>query len=190
MDPSKWWSGTGGYEYTARNRVDWRQRRVFWSHMMHVTQARSVFEVGCNAGWNLSAIGSAAVCAGCDVNEVAVDQALAAGLFVECGTAQKVLPKYPTYDMVFTAGVLIHIPAKTLAQTMLAIVEASTQYVLAIEYAADAEEEVHYRGHDGLLWRRPYGRLYEDMGLKLRSTSRLNKEEGFDDCTYWLMEKT
>ena len=192
MDPIKWWRGTGGNEYTVRNRVDWRLREAFWSNMMRLThqQVRSVFEVGCNAGWNLSAIGSSATCGGCDVNEVAVDQALAAGLHVDVGTALKVLPLYPVYDLVFTCGVLIHQPTRALNATMRAIIQASTRYVLAIEYEGEVEEEVPYRGQDGLLWRRPYGEMYAGMGLKLLSTSkRLSKDEGFDDCAYWLMEK-
>ena len=50
------WSGEFGEEYLKRNRVDWRKRIPFWKDVIDMTGARSVFELGCNAGWNLSAI--------------------------------------------------------------------------------------------------------------------------------------
>jgi hypothetical protein len=55
-----------------------------------------------------------------------------------------------------------------------------------VEYDAEAETEIHYQGHDGLLWKRPYGRLYEGLGLSVVETG---VAQGFDRCQYWLMER-
>jgi SAM-dependent methyltransferase len=52
----KFWAGTFGDEYTQRNRVAWQDRRSFWDLMLEKTCARSVLEVGANAGWNLLAL--------------------------------------------------------------------------------------------------------------------------------------
>ncbi len=54
------WAGEFGDNYTARNRVNWMARTPFWATIMDKTGARSILEVGCNAGWNLSAIKRAA----------------------------------------------------------------------------------------------------------------------------------
>ena len=54
------------------------------------------------------------------------------------------------------------------------------------EYAAETETEVEYRGHKGKLWKRPYGALYEALGLTLRDHG---PAEGFDACEFWLLEK-
>ena len=67
------------------------------------------------------------------------------------------------------------------------VVRASTDYVLAVEYAADEEQEIEYRGQMGLLWKRPYGKLYQDLGLELEQS--WDAGAGFDNCTAWLLRK-
>ena len=127
---------------------------------------------------------------GCDVNPIAVAQARAAGLDVFQGDALEALSSFPnpTFDLVFTAGVLIHIPPQTLPLVMQAIINASAQYVLAVEYEGD-ETMVEYRGESDRLWRRHYGRLYQDMGLKLVDSGQVGPSDGFDNCTWWLLTK-
>lgn len=180
------WAGDWGKSYTDRNRVDWRARIHFWKRVLNETGARSVTEIGCNAGWNLSAIRRAypdvEVC-GFDISEYAAHQARAAGLAVTDG----VPVVWPTADLVFTAGVLIHQNAETLKTMMERIVAASFQYVLAVEYSAETEQEVKYRGMENMLWRRPYGRLYKAMGLK--EVDSWPAGEGFDNCQAWLLTK-
>lgn len=193
------WAGDWGDAYTARNRVDWRARIPFWRDILDRTAARSVYEFGCNAGWNLSAIlaagfsgagnGLVPQVAGCEVNTNAYCQAVTAGLNVVCAPILgETRHSYGSdYDLAFTAGVLIHVPPTELKDTMLQVVRASADHVLAIEYASDKEEEVEYRGQKGMLWRRPYGRLYQDMGLTLVDSG--DAGPGFDRCTYWLLRK-
>lgn len=182
------WAGEFGNKYHSRNRVDWRIRTPFWRGIMGITGARSVYEIGCGPGWNLSAIKrdySNVNVSGEDVNDNALDQAFAAGLDV-----------YPadyghhcTAELVFTAGVLIHIPPEELPTMMQRIIDISTDYVLAVEYnsISGEEEPVTYQGQEGLLWRRNYGALYQNMGLELVALG--DAGEGFDNCTYWLLRK-
>lgn len=180
------WAGQFGDSYTRRNQIDWAKRVPFWSDVIKVSGARSVFELGCNAGWNLSAIQWAwpqVKVYGCDVNAQALEQAAAAGLT----TWNDSTPRRA--ELVFTSGVLIHIAPEQLTPIMCAIVEASYRWVLAVEYAVAEETEVEYRGQKGMLWKRPYGKLYEQMGLNLRASWRLGKDEAFDHCIAWLLEK-
>ena len=86
----------------------------------------------------------------------------------------------------FTSGVLIHIPSYELERVMKMIIEGATDYVLAVEYASPVEEMIEYRGEKDLLWKRPYGGLYCDMGLSLIESG---PAEGWTDCTYWLLRK-
>lgn len=183
-EQEQFWAGEFGNEYTARNRVDWRQRIPFWKTMIDETGARSVYEFGCNAGWNLSAIRRAypdVALEGNDINDYALRQAAAAGLNVGRRTGMEAA------ELVFTAGVLIHISPENLQALMQSLANASTEWVLAIEYSAAQEEEVTYRGHAQRLWRRPYGKLYQDMGLEMVRHGPAGK--GFDNCTYWLLRK-
>lgn len=186
-EQEQFWAGEFGNEYTQRNRVDWRARIPFWRNMIDLTRARSVYEYGCNAGWNLTAIRAVAphvAVRGYDINQLAVQQARAAGL-----DGDYTIPVMfrDTYELVFTAGVLIHVPQAELKALMESLIRASAQYVLAVEYEADEETEIMYRGHNGRLWKRPFGQLYEDLGLRLMN--KLDAGPGFDRCTAWLMEK-
>lgn len=182
------WAGPFGDSYSARCRVDWRARVPFWQRIIDHTGARSVYEVGCNAGWNLSAIRRAypdVAVAGHDINRRAAAQANYAGLQVI--HEPNMTWMNCAYEMVFTAGVLIHVSPNDLPAMMRSIVHASADYVLAVEYAAEKEEEVLYRGQSGALWKRPYGMLYEEMGMTLVETG--DAGTGWDRCTYWLLRK-
>jgi hypothetical protein len=188
MKTEAFWSGVDGDAYTARNRVDWRKRIKFWREITETTAARSVFELGANSGWNLSAIQAATYKVypvetyGYDLNETAATQ---------CAMAGHTLTHYPppvkSVDLAFTVGVLIHVSDDHLARTMQTVVDTSADYVLAVEYGGDARREINYRGQDGLCWARDYGTLYQAMGLKPVSTGGAG--DGFDDCTFWLLRR-
>lgn len=192
-DTVEFWAGEFGEEYTRRNRVDWRARILFWDRLIQKTGVRSVYEVGCNAGWNLSAIRAVdqnIALAGNEINLKAQSQALACDFDVHTQPIQEMYFD-EEFELVFTSGVLIHLDLESLQETVAAIVSASCDYVLAIEYESDVEEEVEYRGHTGKLWKRPYGKMYEACGLTLIETGKLDAKDGFDPngVTYWLMRK-
>ena len=182
------WAGEFGNEYLKRNQVDWRGRIPFWQMIERRTGFRSAFEMGANAGWNLSAIRRSnpdIQLYGNDLNPVAANQAQVAGHNVVCKLDfAKELPG--PMELVFTAGVLIHIEPENLKEVMQALIDKSSRYVLAIEYYAAQEEVVEYHGHSDKLWKRNYGKLYGDMGLNLMSCG---EAQGFNDCIYWLLEK-
>lgn len=183
------WGGEFGNDYTNRNQVDWRKRMPFWKMIEERTGARSYFEMGCNAGWNLSAIKRQfpdVVVVGNDINEQAARQAQMAGLNVinRLDFKTEVPGKF---ELVFTAGVLIHIEPEHLQEVMQALIDKSLRYVLAVEYAAEVETIVEYRGHTEKCWKRPYGKLYMDLGLKMEAWGPAGG--GFDNCDFWLMEK-
>lgn len=156
---------------------------------MDMTGARSVFEMGANAGWNLSAIKDVrpgVQVIGNDVNAQACAQAKSAGINV---INQFDFNFYVPgkHELVFTAGVLIHIPPDDLRETMQALIDKSLRYVLAVEYDASDEEMIEYRGESNRLWKRPYGAMYEVLGLKVVHFTDVLP--GFDRCSAWLMEK-
>ena len=190
MNPRDEWAGDFGQEYLDRNRVNWRARTPFWANALLGRMGawpRSIHEVGCNAGWNLSAIQRIdhdINLTGHDINEEAIQQAQEAGLNVWMEGAAS---NSRNADLVFTAGVLIHIPPAELHAMMQSIIDRSYRYVLAIEYDHPVEQEIEYRGKTGLLWKRPYGKMYASMGLKLLDV--WDAGPGFDRCTAYLLSK-
>jgi pseudaminic acid biosynthesis-associated methylase len=192
-EQEEFWKGDFGRDYTARNRVDWRARVPFWRGILEATGAKSILEVGCNAAWNLRALREVnplhplLTLYGMDINHNAVEEARAVGFPIFLASAMSLRPmNLRGFDLVFTAGVLIHIAPADLEQVMREIIWASNRYVLAVEYAADEEQEISYRGHAERLWKRPFGKLYEALGLKLIAEG---EAQGFDRCHYWLMSK-
>lgn len=187
----KMWAGDFGNQYIERNRLDWTKRVPFWRKIVKRTHPQSVLEVGCNIGSNLHALFACDVptLVGLDINHSAVQEAQAAGLHVIHGTPELCDSISSKFDLVFTAGVLIHVGPDKLEQTMNSIVAASYRYVLAIEYAAEHEQEVAYRGMKEALWKRPYGALYKAMGLRQAAHGQATHDDGFDACEYWLLEK-
>jgi pseudaminic acid biosynthesis-associated methylase len=183
------WAGEFGDAYTDRNQVRWLDRVMLWKVVLQATQARSVFEMGCNAGWNLSAIKRLypdVVTVGSDVNKRALAQAREAGLnVVETLDFTNDVPG--KFELTFTAGVLIHIEPEYLEEVMRALIAKSRRYVVAIEYEADEDTQVMYRGQPEKCWKRPYGKHYEKLGLKLIDSGWAGS--GFDFCTCWVMEK-
>lgn len=190
MNTEQFWKEEFGAEYHRRNRVDWRARVPFWSDVIHRTGARSVFELGCGPGWNLSAIKRAypdVMVYGADVNEIALAQAEMAGLAIAHAEEFYKEHESSVFDLTMTVGMLIHVAPDDLERTMAGLVGLSAQYVLSVEYESEQEEEVEYRGHTGKLWRRPFGKLYQDMGLRL--IDQWDAGMAFDRCTATLLEK-
>jgi spore coat polysaccharide biosynthesis protein SpsF len=188
------WSGGFGDAYLDRNLDVGEGRDVFWNSILDDISPNRVLEVGCNAGPNLRWI--AARCEhvyGVDINTRALHAArerlpAANLLFAE---ARSLPFRDAWFDLSFTAGVLIHQPPATLPLVMSEVVRVSRRFVLAIEYASDAVEEVPYRGERDALFKRDYGRLYGELfpELTLLRSGDLSPTDGWDDVTWWLLEK-
>jgi hypothetical protein len=156
---------------------------------------RTVFELGCNRGNNLLAIMSLQEdtrVLGAEINGHAREEAEQNGVPALGDDWYEEAPKLMggRFDLVFTAGLLIHISPKELGDVMTKLVALSDRYVLSIEYEDEFEQMVMYRGHGDRLWRRPYGGIYQEMGLTRIMRGNLGAEQGFGEgCTYHLMEK-
>ena len=80
-----------------------------------------------------------------------------------CAPARELPVADRSVDLVFTMGVLIHQPEETLVKVMSEMVRVSRRYVLCGEYYDATTVEVPYRGHEGALFRRDYGGLFEEL---------------------------
>ena len=190
------WAGGFGDAYITRNETAARGRDAFWTSMLQTYPVQSVLEVGCSTGPNLVWIARAvpgARVAGVDISQRALDSLRQAipGVRGVLAQARRLPFEDGRFDLVFTAGVLIHQPEVTLGAVMDEIVRCSRRYVLCLEYFAEQPVEVPYRGETGALFKRDYGRLYQGRHpeLALRDRGFLPRSEGWDDVTYWWFEK-
>jgi pseudaminic acid biosynthesis-associated methylase len=192
----KLWSGEFGDAYTHRNRQAADKRGPFWELLIREINPHKVLEVGCNIGANLywfSKYLSLQDIYGVDINLQAVSeiQQKHPGISAIWSPARELPFRDNWFDLVFTMGVLIHQPESILPLVMAEIVRCSRRFLLCGEYFAEEITEVPYRGQAGALFKRNYGRLYQELfpSLLLCRQGFLSRDEGWDDVTYWLFEK-
>jgi pseudaminic acid biosynthesis-associated methylase len=191
------WAGEFGSAYSERNADAGQGREAFWNSLLSRYPIRRVLEVGCNVGANLQWIvprvgpGDGY---GIDVNEGALERLRerVPGVNAVMTTARELPFRERWFDLSFTTGVLIHQPESTLPLVMAEIVRVSRRYVLCGEYEAPETVEVQYRGVTGALFKRPYGRLYLQAfpDLELVDEGILGPDEGWDNVTWWLFERS
>lgn len=97
-------------------------------------------------------------------------------------------------DLVFTKGVLIHLPPLVLPDVYDLMVEASNRYVMVAEYYNPSPIEVNYRGHGDRLWKRDFAGEIMERHPSLRLLDygfcyRRDPNWPLDDITWFLMEK-
>jgi hypothetical protein len=166
MSEVAWWQGSHGDEYTERNQNEpipgfftINQRIHLWDKILkHIPhRPESVLEVGAGSGNNLYALsrGHSAIplLIAVEPNKFARNLLYKLGLFdVHDGTAAD--PGCRA-DLVFTSGVLIHIPPDELLEACQGIYDAAERYIVCIEYFSADPEEKPYRGRK--LWKRDFG---------------------------------
>ena len=195
--PLEVWKGEFGQAYTDRNVIDWRSRLSAFRRMLDGLSLTRVCEVGCNRGHNLLALtellGGGSEIVGVEPNRYALQAARSASpqLGVVYGDAFDLPFKDGSFDLVFTSGVLIHVPPSGLSLALAEIHRTSRRYILAIEYFADEDRAIPYRGHDDLLWKRNFLAHYQRQFPELHLLQRgiWGREDGFDDTDWWLLEK-
>jgi len=190
------WSGELGNAYVERNHAAGDTRGPFWQKVLTELDAQTVLEVGCNIGANvrwIAALRPPQQVYGVDINLKALNKLRRSLPDVNAMLSPgRELPfRDRWFDLVFTMGVLIHQPESTLPLVMAEIVRCSRRYVLCGEYFAEQTTEVPYRNQNGALFKRNYGRIYQELFPELRLLEKgfLGRDAGWDDITYWMFEK-
>ena len=180
------WTGGFGTEYTDRAVVDTQARKETFRALLEGLPVRTVLEVGCAKGDNLGALGELGyVASGVEPMAYASIQAQIQGYRVYQADCFD-LPFPPhEFDLVFTAGVLMHVVPDDITLALKELWRVTREYLLVIEYYSLNEMSIEYRGHEGLLWKRDYSNL----DGKLLKTGLLGRGSGFDNCTYWLFQR-
>ncbi len=192
------WEGEFGKAYTDRNAIDWRTRLNAFKQMLGDLPIKRVLEIGCNKGHNLTAIaellGNDSEVIGIEPNQYALELARKSSVNagVLYGHVFDIPFKDGYFDLVFTCGVLIHISLQDLLKALSEIYRVSKRYILAVEYFAEKETAVTYRGHKNLLWKRDFYKHYitQFPDLTLLRKGYWGPEDGFDRTHWWLLEKS
>ena len=193
MSEVAWWQGSHGDEYTHRNHKNeiWGRRQL-WEKILLLINPQSILEVGAGSGNNLFVLKELHACgrnniAAIEPNEAARTILKKSGIDAHDGTAAN---PGRTADLVFTSGVLIHIPPDELLAACQGIYDAAERYIVAIEYFSHEPVSIDYRGRK--LWKRDYGSFYLDNFPDLKVLGNgfaWKRTTGLDDLNWWVFLK-
>ena len=170
----KYWSGLGDSEkvYGFEGRHD-RGRRAWFTRIIALHKPTSVLELGCNVGTNLRCIqilDPNIKLAGIDINPEAIAYAksvlpqakIELGSIYDAGSIFK-----EKYDLVFSMGVLIHIPDIMVPKVKDQAIALSNDVILHCEEHSDRPEIVRYMDGVPYRWSHDYYALYRGYTTKV-----------------------
>ena len=198
----QFWAGDFGDAYVGRNRgpeLIASRTALFTDVLKRTRGVECVCELGANIGSNLEAIGRLLPRSrriGVEINERAhAELAARSGVEAVHGSILEMdASSLPTCDLVFTAGVLIHIAPERLGDAYRLLWECSRRYVCVIEYYNPVPVQVRYRGNEDRLFKRDFAGdmldRYQDLTL-LDYGFQYHRDPNFpaDDTTWFLLEK-
>lgn len=176
-EQAKQWKGDFGRQYTDRNTFDvdaldalylenYGLTRTEINHefLRDISKEASFLEVGCNTGNQLlllQRMGYANL-SGLELQPYALETARSRTRKISFtqGSALALPYRDDSFDLVFTAGVLIHIAPQDLPRALNEIHRCTRSFIWGMEYYFPSTTEVTYRGHGGLLWKMDYAQRY------------------------------
>jgi pseudaminic acid biosynthesis-associated methylase len=194
------WAGEFGDAYMARNRsfsLFSGKLNLFAQVLRRAQGIESALELGANIGLNLRALRTllpAVGLAGVEINKQAYAELAAIdGLEAHHGSLLDIALE-AQFDLVFTAGVLIHIAPEKLACAYEQMARFSRRYIALIEYYSPTPVELPYRGHSSLLFKRDFAGEFLDRHPSFRVVDygfiwRRDPMFPLDDPTWFLLEK-
>jgi pseudaminic acid biosynthesis-associated methylase len=209
-EQEKFWKSDFGQEYTGRNNYTSKEDiDAFYMDLLGVTRSgmnedfldglniKNILEVGCNIGNQLNLLQTQGYknLYGIEIQSDAVERAkeYTKGINIVEGSAFDLPFRDNFFDLVFTAGVLIHISPDDIGRAMDEIYRVSDKYIWGYEYFSEEHVSIDYRGNDDRLWKADFAKLYVDRfsDLKLVKEKRyphVKSTTGAEDTMY-LLEK-
>lgn len=198
-DQELFWSSDFGTDYLERNKgqvLVAANANLFSKVFSFMDEPpKSILELGANIGMNflgISKLGNPVDYTGVEINPVAHSELSKLPVTAVLASLFDYTPK-SQFDLVFTKGVLIHLNPSRLNQVYETLYEASSRYLLVVEYYNPTPVEIEYRGHSGKLFKRDFaGEMLDKFpDLKLVSYGFCYHRDEFpqDDSTWFLMEK-
>ena len=196
----KFWAGSFGDEYTARNtnaKIIASNMALFAEIFSHTSAIASVIELGAGSGNNLRVITK--LLPSCELSAVEINTKAVSELKKIKGIEiyHESLLNFSSpikYDLVLVKGILIHQSPKELQKIYQLMYELTNKYICLVEYYNPTPIDVNYRGHEGFLFKRDFAGEILDCYPKLSLRSygfSYHRDYNFplDDTNWFLLEK-
>lgn len=173
------WTSDFGKEYTDRSICNPEKLDELYKKMYGVTKLEmnsrflggldinNILEVGCNIGDQLRHLQFQGYnnLYGIEVLKYAIQKAsqLTKDINIIWGNAFNIPFKDGYFDLVFTAGVLIHVHPDDIAEVMNEIYRVSKRYIWGIEFYNDGHKKIEYRGKKNFCWKADFAQIYLDL---------------------------
>ena len=179
------WAGEFGIEYTKRNIFSPRDLDLSYKKKYGLTRTElnklfldqfdrsmKILEVGSNIGIQLALLQKMGFenLYGIEINKTAVElsKKFTKNVNIIWGSAFDIPFKDKYFDLVFTSGLLIHIHPNDIKRVLSEIYRCSNKYIWGFEYFSESYMEIKYRGHDNLLWKANFPKIYIETFNNLR----------------------
>lgn len=196
------WRGEVGAAYLRRNppRPELEERlAVGWGLLLsHMSPPpRSILEVGAANGHHLRGLGRVtsaelwAVEPNDEARSVLAEEVLDADHALD-GTLSGLPLDDAAVDLVFTSGVLIHLPDDELEQAYRELHRVSRRWLVSLEYFAPTKQSVSWHGEEDILFKRDYGAPWLDLFDDVDHVANgwfWNRTTGLGDVTWWIFRK-
>lgn len=185
------WMGKFGQEYTERNifspeELDALYKRTFgvlksdiYKDFFKIIESKDIkiLEVGCNVANELRMLQSMGYknLYGIELQSYACERAkdFSKGINIINASGYDIPFKDEYFDVVFTNGVLIHIPPTHLKKIMSEVYRCSKKYILGLEYYAEEYTEIEYRGNEALMWKGDFEKIYMELFPNLKHVKEM-----------------
>lgn len=194
------WRGDFGNRYVARNPITpeaLEARTAMWSKLLSFLPEppKSICEVGSNVGINLRAIQllSPATLYAVEPNALARATLIDDNVVPPENVYANLSDVPGTADLIFTSGVLIHIPPDDLLGFYDLMYRRANRFIINIEYFAQRRTMIPYRNEQDMLWKQDFGAMWLDYFHDVDPIAcgfEWSRMTGLDDLTWWIMEKT
>ncbi len=201
-EQEQFWEGQFGDDYIERNcdeQIIASNAVLFAKILSRIgMDISSILELGCNIGNNLVGISKImpnVSLHGVEINAKALAHLEGLNLCKTYHSSIKAFSSGHLFDLVFTKGVLIHIPPVDLPEVYKKMYELSSKYILMIEYYNQRQLEINYRGHTERLWKRDFAGEMMDLYPNLTLVDygfEYHRDKCFpqnDDMTWFLLRK-
>lgn len=204
----KKWGGEYGENYTTRNPQNSKEMNDLYQQRFGLTRSKlnkqfigklnrsiKILEIGANVGSQLMLLQKMGFkhLYGIEINPRLVEfsKKITKGIDIINGSALDIPFRDNYYDLVFTSGLLIHIPPLKLKKAIKEIYRCAKKYIWGYEYYSDKTKEVLYGGKKNMLWKADFSKIYLNTfkDLKLIKEKKIKYLNSDNEDVMFLLKK-